>query len=151
VTEHKPRFDASRQQRDDLADRFFAVMSGGDMADLVELLASDVTVYGDSGGIRPSWPRPISGRDHVVRLVAGLRSQILQLGVTMRRAEINGQPGALFYGQDGRLASVACLDITGGTIQTMRSVINPAKLGHLEPLSDFRDQLTSRQDRRPPA
>jgi RNA polymerase sigma-70 factor (ECF subfamily) len=140
VTEHRPRFEASRQHRDDLASRFFAVLGGGEMTDLVDLLAADVAVTGDGGGTSPSWPRPIIGRERVVRLLASLAGQIKALGVSMRRAEVNGQPGALFYDQAGGLVCVACLEIADGVVQSVRSVINPGKLGHLGPLSDFREQ-----------
>src|SRR5438045_3639417 len=95
--------------------------------------AADVVVYGDSGGISPSWPRPIAGRDRVVRLMAGLSGQIRQLGITARRVEINGQPGALFLDPAGRLTNVFVVDIADGQIQTVRSVINPGKLHHLAP------------------
>jgi RNA polymerase sigma-70 factor (ECF subfamily) len=140
VADRKPRFDASSRQRDDLADRFFAIIEGDeDLSGLVGLLAEDVTVYGDSGGTRPSWPQPIRGRDNVIRLAASLVRQGRELGATSRRAMINGQPGALFYDQAGALISVFVLDITGGEITALRSVIAPGKLGHLGPLSGFRD------------
>jgi RNA polymerase sigma-70 factor (ECF subfamily) len=141
VVEHKPRFDASRRERDELATRFFAAMGDGDMSGLVDLLAADVVVYGDSGGARPSWPRPIAGRDNVRRLIAGLSAQIRELGITLRRADINGQPGAMFYDASGLLVSVICLDVADGVVQAVRSVINPDKLHHLGPLSDFRSHL----------
>lgn len=144
VAEHKPRFDTSRRQRDDLAARFFAAIGEGDMSGLVGLLAADVVVYGDSGGTRPSWPRPIMGRDNVRRLIASLSQQIRELGVTLRRADVNGQPGAMFYDASGLLTSVICLDIADGAVQAVRSVINPDKLHHLGPLSDFRSRLHSR-------
>ena len=146
VADHKPRFDASRRQRDELAARFFAALGEGDMTGLVGLLAADVVVYGDSGGTRPSWPRPITGRDNVRRLIASLSEQIRDLGVTLRRAEVNGQPGAMCYDSSGLLINVICLDITDGVVQAVRSVINPGKLQHLGPLSDFRTHL-----RHPPA
>ncbi len=141
VVEHKPRFDVPRRERDELAARFFAAMADGEMSGLVDMLAADVVVYGDSGGTRPSWPRPIAGRENVGRLIAGLSAQIRELGITLRRAEINGQPGAMFYDASGLLVSVICLDIADGVVQAVRSVINPDKLHHLGPLSDFRSQL----------
>ena len=141
VAEHKPIFDTSGRQRDELAARFFAAMGEGDMSGLVGLLAADVVVYGDSGGTRPSWPHPIVGRDNVRRLITSLSQQIRDLGVTLRRADVNGQPGAMFYDASGLLTNVICLDITGGVVQAVRSVINPDKLHHLGPLSDFRSRL----------
>jgi RNA polymerase sigma-70 factor (ECF subfamily) len=139
VTEHKPRFEASRSKREELAARFFSAVGDGNMDDLVSMLAADVVVYGDSGGVSPSWPRPIAGRDRVVRLMAGLGRQIRQLGIMTRRVEINGQPGAMFLDPAGRLTNVFVLDIADGQVQTVRSVINPAKLHHLGPLADVPD------------
>jgi RNA polymerase sigma-70 factor (ECF subfamily) len=138
VDEHRPRFDASRRERERLAERFFAAVGDGDVDGLVELLAGDVVVYGDSGGTPPSWPRPIVGRDRVSRLLAGLGTQSRDLGVTTRPAEVNGQPAALFLGPDGKLISVMTIDVADGLVQTVRSVINPDKLRHLGPVADVR-------------
>jgi len=137
VGEGKPRFEASRRKREELAARFFEAVGHGDMEGLVTMLAEDAVVYGDSGGTRPAWPRPIAGRDHVGRLLAGLAQQIRQVGIVIRPAEINGQPGALFVDPDGRLVNVFALDIADGRVQTIRSVINPGKLRHLGPLADL--------------
>jgi RNA polymerase sigma-70 factor, ECF subfamily len=137
VGEGKPRFEASQRKREELAARFFEAVGHGDMEGLVTMLAEDAVVYGDSGGTRPSWPRPIAGRDNVGRLLAGLAQQIRQVGIVIRPAEINGQPGALFFDPDGRLVNVFALDIADGRVQTIRSVINPGKLRHLGPLADL--------------
>jgi RNA polymerase sigma-70 factor, ECF subfamily len=136
VSEHRPRFEPSRRQRDELADRFLRAVGDGDMDGLVAMLAADAVVYGDSGGTSPSWPRPITGRDRVGRLMTGLGRQIRELKITIRRAEINGQPGALFVDQAGLLVSVFVLDIADGQVRTVRSVINPDKLRHLGPMAD---------------
>jgi RNA polymerase sigma-70 factor, ECF subfamily len=137
VGDHRPRFEASRDKREELADRFFSAVGDGKMDGLVGLLAADAVVYGDGGGIGPSWLRPITGRDNVARLLLGVSGQIRQAGVTIRRAEINGQPGAMFLDPDGNLVNVFVLDIAGGVVQTVRSVINPEKLRHIGPLSDL--------------
>ena len=73
------------------------------MDGLVELLADDVVVYGDGGGHKPSWRRPIFGRDKVLRLMLSLGRHSRERGGTMRRAHVNGQPGALFLDADGAL------------------------------------------------
>ena len=136
VAQERPRFEASRRKREELADRFLRAVANGEMAELVSMLAADAVVYGDAGATRPSWPRPIIGRDNVSRLLIGLGSQIRELGVSIRRAEINGQPGALIRDADGNLTNVFVLDIAGGQVAAVRSVINPAKLQHLGPLAD---------------
>jgi RNA polymerase sigma-70 factor (ECF subfamily) len=147
VTEMKPRFEASRQKREELADRFFGAVEDGDMDELVDLLSSDVMVVGDNGGTKPAWPRPIVGRDRVVKLLVGMGRQTREMGVTIRRARINGQPGALFLDREGRLMYVMLIDVSGGAVQTVRSVINPAKLRHLGPLADVRGMLHRRQEK----
>jgi RNA polymerase sigma-70 factor, ECF subfamily len=137
VGEQRPRFEASRSKREQLAARFFRAVGEGDMDGLVSMLAADVVVYGDSGGISPSWPRPIVGRDRVIRLLLGMAEQMRQVGVLVRPAEINGQPSARLEDPEGRLISVFVLDIADGQVQTLRSVINRDKLRHLGPLADL--------------
>jgi RNA polymerase sigma-70 factor (ECF subfamily) len=149
VDEHKPRFEASRRERDRLADRFFGAVEEGDMDGLIGLLAADAAVYGDGGGTSPSWRRPIFGRDKVLRLLLGLGRHSRQLGVSIRRTEFNGQPGAMFLDPSGRLMYVMTLDIAEGVVQTVRSIINPQKLRHLGPLADVRALMHERQERRP--
>jgi RNA polymerase sigma-70 factor, ECF subfamily len=147
VREEKPRFEASRRQRDELAARFFEAVGGGDVDGLVEMLAADVVVYGDSGGADvPRWPRPIVGRERVARLMGGLGMQAREFGLDMEPAEINGQPGVLWYDASGGLISVMTVEIADGAVQTIRSVINPDKLGHLGPVSDVRALLRERRE-----
>jgi len=148
VDENKPRFDASREEREALADRFFDAVGGGRMEDLLHALAADAVVYGDNGGTKPSWPRPIYGRDKVSRLLLGMGKHASDLGVTIRRTAINGQPGGMFIAPDGRLMYVMTVDVADSVVQTVRSVINPDKLRHLGPLADVRAMLHARQERR---
>lgn len=148
VREEKPRFEASRLQRQELANRFFAAVGDGDLDALVEMLAADATVYGDGGGGAPSWPRPIFGRDRVARLLASLGTQARALGLSLRRSEINGQPGAMFIDPDGGLINVVTVDIADGLVHTVRSVINREKLRHLGPLADVRALVQRRREGR---
>jgi RNA polymerase sigma-70 factor (ECF subfamily) len=137
VGEGRPRFEASRSKREKLAGQFFRAVGDGDMDGLVSMLAEDVVVYGDSGGIGPSWPRPITGRRNVSRLLLGIGGQMRQVGITIRPTEINGQPGAMFLDPDGNLTNVFVLDIAEGQVAAVRSVINPEKLRHLGSLADL--------------
>jgi RNA polymerase sigma-70 factor (ECF subfamily) len=138
VNQHRPRFEASRERRDELADRFVAALSDGDVDSLVQLLAADVVVAGDSGGIGPSWPNAIIGRDKVIRLLAAVAGQLRQIaGVRVERAEVNGQPGAVVRDGDGAIVNVFSFDIADGAVQTVRSVINRDKLAHLGRLADI--------------
>ena len=143
IAEGRPRFEASRLKREQLAAGFFRAVRDGDLDALVGMLATDAVVYGDSGGQRPSWPRPITGGERGARLLAGLGETIRDLGIEIRPTEVNGQPGGLCLDPDGRIVSIFVLDIAGGQVLTVRSIINPDKLRHLGPLADLarlRDQ-----------
>jgi RNA polymerase sigma-70 factor (ECF subfamily) len=141
VDERRPRFEASRRQRDELAQRFFAAVDTGDTESLVSMLAADVVLYGDGGGKAPAIPRPIFGREHVGTVLAGWITQGRRARVRLEPAEINGQPGARVLDPEGRLVNVIALDIAGGAVQTVRSIINPEKLMHLGPVADARRLL----------
>ena len=132
VRSAKPRFEASRQRKEELARRFFEAAAMGDAEGLLGLLAADVVAYGDGGGRAPAFPRPIHGRDRVARVLLGPTARGERLGVRgMRLVEINGQPGALFFGPDGRPVAAVSLDIADDMVQTLRAVSNPDKLRHL--------------------
>ena len=140
------RFEASREQREELANRFFAAAEEGDLEGLEELLAHDVVLHGDGGGKAPALARALHGRARVARtLTAGFaRLRTLLGGVTSRREEVNGQPGALFFDREGRLISVVILDVAEGQIQGVSSIVNPDKLQHLGPVADLRALLRER-------
>ncbi len=145
VEERRPRFEASREQRNELATRFFAAAEEGDLQGLEELLDHDVVLRGDGGGKAPALKHALHGRARVARtLMTGwmhLAARVRNLGT--RRQEINGQPGALFFDGEGRLISVMILDVAEGQIQGV-SAINPDKLRHLGPVADLRALLRER-------
>lgn len=133
VDARRPRFEASRARREELAARFFAAVAEGDTQGLLDLLAADVVAYGDGGGKGPAFPRPVHGRDRVVRLLSGAVARGETLAIrTARRVEINGQPGAVFLDPGGRPLAAVSLDIADGQVQTVRAVTNPDKLRHLD-------------------
>ena len=128
----RPRFEASKAERDELARRFFAAAADGDVEDLVGMLAADVVAYADGGGKAFAFPRPVHGREKVGRLLQAGAAQGERLGVVaMRLAEINGQPGAIFLDPDGVAVVAVSLDIADGLVQTLHAVSNPEKLAHL--------------------
>jgi RNA polymerase sigma-70 factor (TIGR02957 family) len=139
VDERRPRFETSREEQEQLADRFFAAAEEGDLEGLEELLAHDVVLQADSGGKAPAIKRSLHGRARVTRtLIAGLRAGTTRFGgFTLRREEVNRQPGALLIDRQGRLAGVMILDIADGQIQTVSAIVNPDKLRHLGPVSDL--------------
>src|SRR5436190_113021 len=128
IDQGRPRFEASREQRDELAQRFFAAAQLGDTNALVEMLAADVVVYGDGGGKAPSWTEPIYGRERVAKLMASTFTQASGLGASLQPTHINGQPGVMFLDEEGRIGAVMSIEIADGVIQTIRGITNPDKL-----------------------
>jgi RNA polymerase sigma-70 factor (ECF subfamily) len=135
MDEGRPRFEADRREREDLAARFFDALRDGDVDGLRELLAADAQVIGDGGGKAPQFAKPIVGADNAARVLAMITPVHDATHVTLERHELNGQPGAIFR-RDGRVLATMTLDILDGRIQTIRSVINPDKLGHVGPVGD---------------
>ncbi|HUB04957.1 MAG TPA: RNA polymerase sigma-70 factor [Solirubrobacteraceae bacterium] len=134
----RPRFQSSREQRDELARRFFAAATQGDLAGLEALLADDVVLTGDGGGKVPALGHPVAGRTRVAQtLMSWMRLGSRIPGASMREVEVNGMPGALLLDPEGRLVGVWELEIGGGEIRGVNSVVNPDKLAHLGPLADM--------------
>jgi RNA polymerase sigma-70 factor (ECF subfamily) len=131
VQEGRPRFDASRRRREELARRFFEAVGAGRTDALVDLLSADAVVYTDGGGKGPAFPQPIYGRERVTRLFSHYAPE--NMGAVERRtAEINGQPGVVFFDAESRAVLVIGLDIAGGQVIAVRTITNPDKLRHLE-------------------
>jgi RNA polymerase sigma-70 factor (TIGR02957 family) len=138
VAEGGPRFTTSREQRDELARKFFAAAQEGDLGELEALLAHDVVLTGDGGGNVPALARSLYGRSRVARtLLNWIKLGTRIPGASMRPVEVNGAPGALLIDGDERLIAVWALEIGHGQIQSVNSIVNPEKLAHLGPLADL--------------
>ena len=138
VEQRRPRFQTTREQRDELARRFFAAAERGDLAGLEALLAHDVELTGDGGGQVPALGRSLRGRALVARtLINWGRLRARMPGVSLRPVEVNGDPGALLLDAEDRLLGVMALEIAGGQVTSVSSIVNPDKLVHLGPVGDF--------------
>ncbi|MFC4610396.1 RNA polymerase sigma-70 factor [Streptomyces maoxianensis] len=146
----RPRFEAVRKEREELASRFFDALREGDVAGLQDLLAADVSMVGDGGGKAPQLARAVIGAENVARLLASVFPRMARIDVTFEPHEVNGQPGAIFRDRDGKVLHTLAIDVLDGQIQAIRSVINPDKLGHLGPVADaWAIDREVRQARRP--
>ncbi|OEJ95612.1 RNA polymerase sigma-70 factor [Streptomyces thermolilacinus] len=132
----RPRFEADRRERQELATRFFDALRDGDVKGLQGLLAADAQLVGDGGGKAPQLARTVVGADKVARLLGSAILKMVKVGVTFEPLEVNGQPGAVFRDRDGRVLHTLTLDVLDGEIRTVRSVINPDKLAHIGPVAD---------------
>ena len=132
----RPRFEADRREREELAARFFDALRDGDIDGLRELLAADVQMVGDGGGKAPALARSVFGADNVARLLASIFPLLVKIDATVEPRELNGHPGAIVRDRDGKVVGTMTLDVLGGRIQAIRSVANPDKLGHMGPVAD---------------
>jgi RNA polymerase sigma-70 factor, ECF subfamily len=132
----RPRFEADRRERDELAARFFDALRDGDIDGVRELLAADVQMVGDGGGKAPALARSLFGADNVARVLASIFPLLVKIDARVQPRELNGHPGAIIRDRDGKVVGTMTLDVLGGRIQTIRSVVNPDKLGHLGPVAD---------------
>ena len=132
----RPRFEADSQERQRLATRFFDALMAGNVGGLRDLLATDVSLVGDGGGKAPQLARAVLGAENVAQLLAAVFPLMARIDVTFEQHEVNGQPGAIFRDRDGKVLHILTLEVLDGQIQTIRSVINPDKLGHLGPVAD---------------
>ena len=152
MDEGRPRFEAGRREREELAARFFGAFREGDVDGLRELLAADVQLVGDSGGKAPQWGTGIiAGAQNVARVLAALIPPFTQIGGTVEPHQVNGQPGAIFRDPGGRVINTWALGILDGQIQTISAVINPDKLGHVGPVADAWAVLRGAYQARRPA
>jgi RNA polymerase sigma-70 factor (TIGR02957 family) len=144
VEQRRPRFQTTREQRDELARRFFQAAEQGDLSGLEALLAHDVELTGDGGGKVPALARTLRGRSRVARtLIDWFRLGARVPGVSIRPVEVNGGPGALYLDAQQRLIAVMALEISGGQITSISGIVNPDKLAHLGPVGDFASLLRS--------
>ena len=105
--------------------RFQAAATEGDVTGLLEVLAPDVELVTDGGGVIRAALRPIRGVDKVLRFLAGVMPQDGTL--TADSVTVNGLPGLLLR-IDGRVDSVVSLELTDGVVTRVFSVRNPAKV-----------------------
>jgi len=138
VQAHRPRFQASREQREELTRRFLAATQQGDLAGLEALLAHDVVLTGDGGGKVPALAQSQHGRSRVARiLLTWMRVASRLPDFTLRPTELNGGPGVMVLDDQQRLISVWSLEVAGGEIRSISSIVNPDKLAHLGAVGDF--------------
>jgi RNA polymerase sigma-70 factor (TIGR02957 family) len=131
VSEGRGRFDASREQSEELASQFIAAVEEGDVEGLEALLAEDVVLRGDGGGKAPALARALHGAHRVAGAIGSWMRVGIRADMTWDRVDVNGQPGVLTRDPDGRIISVLSLDIADGQIQGISSVVNPDKLRHI--------------------
>ena len=137
LDESRARYDLPGEERDRLAERFFAAFREGDLAGLEAVLADDVTLYGDGGGKAPAVREPMLGAVQVARFVLGLARLAQKHDFRYEPVLVNGQPGMEVFSSDGEVLGVTSLAISDGRVVAVHNQINPDKLHHLGPVGQL--------------
>ena len=127
VAARRPRYESDPAEHRTVSERFLAACSSGQLSELVGVLAPDVTLVADGGGITPAPPRPLRGAQTVARfLLYGLRASPDDVRIVAR--SLNAGPGLVAFSGGAPLATLV-LDSDGGRIAAIYLVSNPGKLG----------------------
>ncbi|MBO9558739.1 MAG: sigma-70 family RNA polymerase sigma factor [Caulobacter sp.] len=127
----KPRYRPSAEEEQRLTGAFLTATLTGDESLLRGILAKDVVMHSDGGGIAKATLNPVFGLEKAIRLVLGLKKKFpAPEGATARLARINGAPG-LVLSHDGVVFQTMALDIVDGRIAAVYTMRNPEKLARL--------------------
>jgi RNA polymerase sigma-70 factor (ECF subfamily) len=129
VAARRPRGVVSPAEARDALAAFQHAVETGDLQGLLDILAPDVVLLGDGGGVKQAVPRPIVGADRVIGLLrVGLGR--FAGAIQMQPAQVNGYP-ALILRLDGELDTVVAMRIDDGLITGLYAVRNPEKLSYM--------------------
>ncbi|MFI7030311.1 RNA polymerase sigma-70 factor [Microbispora rosea] len=130
VAARRPRDVVSRSETRDALDAFQRAVETGDLQRLLDILAPDVVLLSDGGGVKKALAHPIVGAGKVARLLA---AGLDRFGgkVWIEPVQVNGHPG-LVMRIDGEVDGVVAMQIEDGLVTGIYFVRNPAKLTHVE-------------------
>lgn len=127
VAARRPRTAVSTAEQQKAVDRFLAAVRHGDLQGLLDVLAPDVVVVSDGGGLVTANRRPIRGAE---RVAAFLLLAARSAGFEARVVWLNGSPGVrIDVGDD--VTTAVSLSVEGGRITGIFAVLNPHKLAGL--------------------
>jgi RNA polymerase sigma-70 factor (ECF subfamily) len=133
VAARRPRTPVSTTEQQEAVDRFLAAIRDGDVLGLLDVLAPDVIVVADGGGLVAAARHPIKGAERVAGpLIRLLRSLDYEAAVTW----LNGSPAVWIDAGGGRKAAVS-VAVEGGRITRIYIIANPHKLARLDTLADL--------------
>ena len=131
IAERRPRFEVSREEHSRLLQEFTVAATAGNLDGLVSLLAEDVVLRADGGGVVQAARNPVLGADRVARFLLGVRNKV-PAGLRYVDGPVNGLPGILMY--DGStLFGTMSFDVGAGKIRNVFIQVNPHKLPGTRP------------------
>jgi RNA polymerase sigma-70 factor (ECF subfamily) len=140
VAARRPRYESDPRVHRTVSERFLAACAGGQLTGLVDVLAPDVTLVADGGGVTPAPRAPLRGAQTVGRfLLYGLRQSPDDVRLVPRM--LNAGPGLVAFSGGTPLATLV-LDSDDGRIAAIYLVANPGKLGSVAPPEDTTGETT---------
>jgi RNA polymerase sigma-70 factor (TIGR02957 family) len=128
VGARRPRMPVSTTEQQEAVDRFLAAIRHGDLQGLLDVLAPDVVVVADGGGLVNAFRRPIKGAERVAGLlISGLRSVDFEATLVW----LNGSP-AIRLDIGGEIDTAVSLAVENGRITRVYAIRNPHKLAGLD-------------------
>jgi len=148
VERRRTRFETDRKVQREVTEKFMTAAANGRVDELLQLLAPDVELRGDGGGVMRAPRRPIVGADKVARFLRGGLTKepyasMLQAS-QLYLAEINGVFGVVAVYHDAPVAAFAC-EIVDGRIVRIDAVVNPAKLNAVRSVAEVGIPLSPRE------
>ncbi len=130
VAARRPRGAVTPAETRDALGAFQRAAETGDLQSLLDILAPDVVLLGDGGGVVQAVPRPIVGSGKVARVLAIGLGRLATAG-SLQPAQVNGYP-ALILRLNGEIDTVLAVRIDDGLITGLYAVRNPEKLSHMK-------------------
>ena len=135
VAARRPRMEVSRTEQQQVVERFLAALTTGDVQGLMDVLAPDVVMVADGGGLVPAYRDPVEGRERTVALLSRF-SQVAP-GAEVATLLVNGAIAARID-PAGEINTVVTFVIENGRIARIYAIRNPHKLGRLEKVVELR-------------
>ncbi|WP_028653029.1 RNA polymerase sigma-70 factor [Nocardioides halotolerans] len=129
VEARRPRTETTAAERSAVVERFLAAAATGDLQSLMDVLAPDVVLITDGGGLKQAALKPILGAEKVLRFLIGIAAKVGADGAVPM--PVNGETG-LGLLLDGELEAVATMRIEGGKVTGLYLVRNPDKLHRVD-------------------
>ncbi|MFI8850355.1 RNA polymerase sigma-70 factor [Streptomyces sp. 891-h] len=129
VDSRRPRRVVSSREGQAVLESFRRAVDTGDPQALLEVLAPEVVLMSDGGGIKHAALRPVTGAEQVARMFAGGIGKFAGK-ITAEPTVVNGSP-ALLVRLDGEIDGVMALRVEDALITGLYYVRNPEKLSHV--------------------
>jgi RNA polymerase sigma-70 factor (ECF subfamily) len=128
VAARRPRVQVSPSEHQAVVERFLAAFRTGQLQELLEIMAPDVVLTADGGGLAAAAPAPIHGAELVAQLLTS--ADRANAAIETTTVWLNGAPAGRIE-IDGQLAVVS-LVVDNGRVTRIYAIANPQKLTRLD-------------------